>query len=339
MIPKNIFITYNDDAHIRKGEIDDIVSVQGVIDTASSVKKAIEENGISPALVPLKDDPQTFINTLLKGRPDIIFNLCEGAFGMSSMEMNVAGLYEILNFRYTGSGPLTLGICLNKGMTKDILSAKGIPTSRYAVVSDAGSLSSIDLEFPLIVKPLKEDAGLGVDNNAVVHNINALRKRVEYVRDIFRQPAIIEEYIDGREFNVSVIGNENPRALPISEIDFSGLPADMPRLVGYEAKWVATSLFYEKTVPVCPADISRDLEEGIKAVAVNAYKSLLCRDYARIDIRMGLDSIPKVLEVNPNPDVSPDAGLARSAKAAGLSYNGLICEIINYAVNRYGYKD
>ncbi|MBI5892219.1 MAG: ATP-grasp domain-containing protein [Deltaproteobacteria bacterium] len=339
MIPKNIFITYNDDAYVRKGELDDIISLQGVVDTADSVKKAIEENGIAPKLVPLKDDPEDFIKMLRHGAPDIIFNLCEGAFGLSSMEMNVAGLYELFGFRYTGSGPLTLGLSLNKETAKNILYARGIPTPKYAVIGDIKSLSSVSISFPLIVKPVHEDAGIGIDNNAVVWDITSLKKRIEYIIDIYKQPALVEEYIDGREFNVSVIGNETPNVLPVSEIDFSELPMDIPKIVGYEAKWITTSPLYKKTVPVCPANISKDIEEKLSCTAIKAYKALGCRDYARIDIRMGNDNMPKVLEVNPNPDISPDAGLARSALAAGFSYSKLICEIINCAVKRYDGTD
>lgn len=336
MIPKNIFITYNDDAHMGKGEVDNFISLQGVIDTANSVKMALEENGIDPVLVPLKNDTETFIKTLGQCPPDIIFNLCEGAFGLSSMEMNVAGLYELFGFRYTGSGPLTLGLCLNKEMAKNILYARGVPTSHYAVIQNTNPLPSLGFNFPMIVKPVHEDAGIGIDNNAVVRDITALKKRVEYIMDVYKQPAIVEEYIDGREFNVSVIGNEDPKVLPVSEIDFSKLPPDTPRIVGYEAKWITTSLLYKKTLPICPADISRDIENNLSSIAIKTYKALGCRDYARVDIRMGSDNMPKVLEVNPNPDISPDAGFARSAAAAGFSYVNLICEIINCAMIRYG---
>ncbi|HBO84127.1 MAG TPA: D-alanine--D-alanine ligase, partial [Deltaproteobacteria bacterium] len=268
---------------------------------------------------------------------DIIFNLCEGALGLSSMEMNVASFYELFGFRYTGSGPLTLGLCLNKGLAKNILCANSVPTPAYTVVKGTGLLADIGINFPLIVKPLQEDAGIGVDSSAVVHDTESLKKRVQYILDVCKQPALVEEYINGREFNVSVMGNgDDLRVLPVSEIDFSGLPEDMPRLVGYEAKWVAASISYKNTVPVCPAKVSEDLKERLSSIAVKAYRLMGCRDYARVDIRMGKDNVPKVLEVNPNPDISPDAGIARSAFAAGMTYSTLIHEIIKCAMSRYG---
>lgn len=332
---KKVAIIYNDDMDMMLGKEHNIASWEGVIDTAEAVKAALKSEGLSAALIPLRDKVEDFIKTIKLENADIVFNLCEGAMGRSVFEMNVAAVLELFGFRFTGSGPLTLGLALHKGRAKDMLYANNIPTAPYLVLKEITSRLAIDLRFPLIVKPVQEDASIGIDEDAVVKSMTALKKRVDYVIKNYKQPAIVEEYIDGREFNVAVIGNNRPKALPVSEIDFSRLAGNNPKICTYEAKWVTDSPVYLKTPPVCPADISRELEQELFSIAVKAYNALGCRDYARIDMRMGEDGIPKVLEVNPNPDISQNAGFARSAAADGLDYSQLILEIVRMAHNRY----
>lgn len=332
---KKVAIIYNDDMDMMLGKEHGIASWEGVIDTARAVEAALKSEGLSAALIPLRDDVEGFIKAVKAESADIIFNLCEGAMGKSVFEMNVAAILELLSFKFTGSGPLTLGLALNKARAKDALFANNIPTALYLVLKEAPSRLAIDLRFPLIVKPIQEDASIGIDENAVVQDMTALKKRVDYVINNHRQPALAEEYIDGREFNVAVMGNSRPKALPVSEIDFSQLSENNPKICTYEAKWATDSPIYLKTPPVCPADISKELEQELFNIAVKAYNALGCRDYARVDMRMGEDGIPKVLEVNPNPDISPNAGFARSAAAYGLGYSELILEIARMAHNRY----
>jgi len=331
-----MIIIFNEDEMFIKADAPrDIRNQPGVVETAEAVEAAALKMGITSRLLLLRDDPDGFIKVLKEEDHDIIFNLCEGAFGLSTMEMNVAALLEFFGFRFTGSGALTLGICLNKAKTKGILSFHGIPTPRSFVVDSPPSTLHPPLSFPLIVKPLQEDASLGIDDGAVVEDEAALKERVEYILKVYHQPALVEEYIDGREFNISILGNDNPRVLPISEIDYSHLPEGLPKICGYEAKWVPTSPLYLKTPPICPAPVSKELEEGLSSIALRAYRALDCRDYARVDIRVGKDGICKVLEVNPNPDISPDAGFARGARVGGLDYGQLIQEIVRVAIERY----
>lgn len=335
MTLKKIAIIYNDDMDMMLGKEHNIASWEGVIDTAKTVEAALESEGKAAVLIPLRDKVEDFIKAIKLENADIIFNLCEGAMGKSIFEMNVAALLELFNFKFTGSPSITLGLALNKARAKDMLFANNIPTAPYLVMQEVPSRLTMDLRFPLIVKPVQEDASIGIDEDAVVKNMTALKKRVDYVIKNYKQPAIVEEYIDGREFNVAVIGNNRPKALPVSEIDFSRLSENNPKICTYEAKWVTDSPVYLKTPPVCPADISRELEQELFSIAVKAYNVLGCRDYARVDMRMGEDGMPKVLEVNPNPDISPNAGFARSAAADGLDYSRLILEIVSMAHNRY----
>ncbi|MBI5048720.1 MAG: ATP-grasp domain-containing protein [Deltaproteobacteria bacterium] len=332
---KKVAIIYNDDMDMMLGKEHSITSWEGVIDTAKAVEAALKSEGLSTTLIPLRDKVEDFIKTIKLENADIIFNLCEGAMGKSAFEMNVAAVLELFGFRFTGSGPLTLSLALNKARAKDMLYANNIPTASYLVLEEVPSGLAVDLKFPLIVKPVQEDASIGIDQDAVVKNMSALKKRVNYVIKGYKQPAIVEEYIDGREFNIAVMGNYKPKALPVSEIDFSRFSETNPKICTYEAKWVTDSPIYLKTPPICPADIPRELEQELFTTALRAYNVLGCRDYARVDIRMGEDGIPKILEVNPNPDISPNAGFARSAAAYGLDYPQLILEIVGMTYDRY----
>lgn len=308
--------------------------------TVAAINEALVSEGFKTTIIPLrKGHLDNFIKETSKD-DSIIFNLCEGAFGKSSLEMNIAALLELYGIRFTGCGPLTLGMALNKGLTKDILSSRDVMTPEYCIMKEPPTKLKRGLKFPLIVKPLKEDASIGIDSGAVVNTMKALKKRVEHVITNYKQPAIVEEYIEGREFNIAVIGNgKSMRALPPSEIDFVDFPEDKPKICCYEAKWVTESPLYHKTKPICPANVPDAMRDELQAVAVKAYEIMGCRDYARVDMRVGEDGNIKVLEVNPNPDISPDAGFARAGKAVGLDYPKLIAGIVSIAEERYALEE
>jgi D-alanine-D-alanine ligase len=263
-------------------------------------------------------------------RPDVVVNLCEAVFGYSQYEMNVPAILELLRIPYTGSPPLTLGLCQNKGLTKYVLRANGIPTPDYQILESFKAWKG-GIDFPLIVKPLREDASLGITRKSFIRTNRQLKVRVDYINKRYKQPALVEKYVDGRELNVSILGYEKPRTLPISEIifEFKG----EPKIVDYSAKWLEKSEEYKRTMPVCPAKLTSSLEKLVKRTALKAYKLLNCRDYARIDMRLK-DDTPFVLEVNANPDISHDSGFTRSLKVAGISFKRFIWEIISFAIQR-----
>ncbi|HTY36994.1 MAG TPA: ATP-grasp domain-containing protein, partial [Bacteroidota bacterium] len=186
----------------------------------------------------------------------------------------------------------------------------------------------------VIVKPSLEDASVGIDNGSIVDSFQALKKRVRFIFQNFDQPALVDEYIEGRELNVAIIGNRRPIVLPISEIDFSGLPDNLPHIVTYAAKWMEGTDEYKGTVGVCPAQLPADIERQAKDVALQAYRVMGCRDYARVDMRLDKNNNLYVIEVNPNPDISDDAGFARSARAYGFSFDEIINKIVEYALER-----
>ncbi|MEE9614327.1 MAG: ATP-grasp domain-containing protein [Thermodesulfobacteriota bacterium] len=334
---KKVRIIFNDDGSDSYQVDEEEMEFGDITETVEEVGGALVREGVKVSLSPLRpDNLDEFIRKMRSCDDDMIFNLCEGAFGQSDLEMNVAAMLELFDLKFTGSGPVALALALDKGRTKDILRGRGVPTADYRVVEKAPPDDCEALGFPLIVKPLKEDASIGIEIGAVVKDAAELEKRVNYVVTEYYQPAIVEEYIEGREFNISVVGNgEGARTLPLSEIDFSDYPEGLPRIVSYEAKWITVSPLYIKTPPVCPADVPEELRGELERVALGAYRAIGCRDYARVDMRVGGDGGIRVLEVNPNPDISRDAGLARAAKSTGLDYHQLIKEIVMAAEARY----
>lgn len=315
-----------------RGETIDLLSEQGARHEAEAVLAALKSLRHQAELVPLESDIADFIALLRKSDYDLAFNLCEGFWGDSRREMHVAALLELLGFAYTGATPYCLGLTQDKARAKDLFNAHHLPTPRHILVRLGGQHPKTrGLTYPLIVKPRFEDASLGITGESIVGSEKALLNRIRYIHDTYRQDALVEEFIDGRELNVAIVGNSHPEVLPISEIRFdSALPHP---IVSYSGKWLAQSAEYEGTRPVCPAPLRFREEFLIKDVALRAFKLLECRDYARIDIRFR-EGVPYILEVNANPDIGPEAGLARAAEAAGLSYPEFIGRMVDLAQRR-----
>ena len=323
-----------------KEEIRD-ASEYGVLGEVRLIAKALDDGGYDTTIF-AADDPAELSSFLATERPDAVFNCCESFLGRSSLEMSVAALYELFEIPYTGSSALTLGTALNKGLTKSLLLAHGIPTAPHCVISQITDLKSAAIpSFPLIVKPMCEDASIGIDSNAVVEGEVALRKQVRFVLNEFKQPAIVEEYIDGRELNVSLLAASPQEfmTLPISEILFDGLPEGAPRIVSYEAKWVQESEFYRATVANCPAELDPGVAAHARQIAVAAARTIGIRDYGRVDMRLRpSDSALFVLEVNPNPDLNDDAGFLRAARVTGRTYESTVREILERALERHALR-
>ena len=312
------------------------MSEVGVIEEREQVEKALQFKGYRTSLFNIDGDIKRLINFLEVQKPDLIFNLCESLMGESIHEMHVAGIYELMNIPYTGAATLALGTCLHKVRTKEMLRAHGIPTTQHIISSslDSSHIDETQMHFPLIVKPTHEDASIGIVNASVVYDVPSLQTQVAYILKTFDQPALVEEYIEGRELNVAIIGNRQPLLLPISEIDFSKLPSDYPKIVTYNAKWVEGTPEYIGTVGTCPAQLEPAVERRVREIALRAYQIMEIRDYARVDMRLDAAQKPYVLEVNPNPDISCDAGFARSARTAGMTFEDMIGKIVETALER-----
>ncbi|MBI5404016.1 MAG: ATP-grasp domain-containing protein [Ignavibacteriae bacterium] len=326
------------------------MSEYGVLDEMKSVQRALRESEHTTKIVPVALDIYKLIDELKSDPPDIIFNLCESVDGDPTQEMNIASLFEIMKIPYTGSRALTLGLALNKSRVKEILHYYDIPTAAHYLCNNANKFSEngydkVKGKFPLIVKPSREDASIGIENKSIVQDEKELKERIQYILDVHKQPALVEEFIDGREINVSVVGNfknsdDDLIVFPISEIDFTGMPEDYPKIVSYNSKWMYKTVEFACTKAVCPAkNISPELEKIIQQTAKRVYRIVGASDYARVDFRVK-DGIPYVLELNPNPDIASDVdedtGFTRSGKAYGWSYETLIQNIINYSAERWG---
>jgi D-alanine-D-alanine ligase len=298
---------------------------------------------------------------------DLVFNIAEGIHG-EDREAQIPAMLEMLGIPYTGSGPLTLALCLHKAKTKEILSWHGVPTPVFQVMSHPDDAISDTLRFPLMVKLLHEGSSMGLSYASVVDTPQALADRVAYLIETYVQPVLVETFIDGREFTVPVLGNSPPRALPVIEVLFKGprnitlFQPDDPvirmlaqargqRLVDppvfrfsadKEQILLRTEDGEELEVPVsltksvCPADIPPTLTVALQDTALSAFQALECRDWGRVDMRVGADCTPQVLEINPIAGIDPTYWLPRSALAAGMDYAMLVRTILEAARERYG---
>ena len=319
-----ILIAYNDPADAGASDLDYISEV-AVKDEADIVYDTLLKMGHNPALMPVSGIEKCFAE-IREFEPEMIFNLCEGFHGKSKHEMHIAGLWELIGIPYSGNRPVTLGISQNKILAKNIFNANGIPTPDYEVFEKVPEKTR--LGYPVFAKPASEDASLGINQNSVIYDIDNLKKTVASLLSKYGEPVLVEKYIEGREFNVSILGNRNPKVLPVSEIDFSALDENIAKITGYEAKWLADHPFYRKTPSVCPAKINAGLRKNLEAASLKVYDLLMGKDYGRVDFRVDSDENIHVLEFNPNPDISPDAGFVKTMIAAGMNYEDFMKIII-----------
>ncbi len=297
--------------------------------------KSLIKAGYEAYTLNIMDNLQLFIKDYEKNKPDVVFNLVELFKDQPRLEMSYTGILELLGITYTGAPPMALGTCQNKTLTKRILSSLSIRTPRYKIIKNMERSFRLGLRYPLIVKPALEDASVGIDNDAIVNNVDTLKKRVEYVFNSFNQAALVEEFILGRELNVAVFGDKDPKVLPISEIDFSNMPENLHPIVSFQAKWDPQHEAYHKTIPICPAKLPDKIRIEAENMALQCFRSMGCRDYARIDMRLSKeDNKLYVLEVNPNPDLTEGAGFMRSAKHAGYSYKKTLKMIVDFAYEK-----
>jgi D-alanine-D-alanine ligase len=297
------------------------------------VLEALRANGYDASLYELRDEASLL--ALAKTGSDLILNMVEAYAGDDSREPHVAAFLELLELRYTGAGPQALFLAQDKPLAKKIFDFHSIRTPRFAS-SYRGKLDHVDdLEFPLIVKPASEDGSVGIDAGAVVHGLRDLMERISMIQEKFDCPALIEEYIEGREMYVGIVGNEKPVALPVVELDLSKLPEGLPRIAGKEVKWEKGSESYESTHSAAPKDLDAETAKRLQDTALQVYGALRLRDYGRVDLRLTKERRIYVIEANPNPWLAPEAELAIAAGLAGRSYVELIGQIVELALARY----
>ena len=301
--------------------------------------QALAENGHTSQRVVVDDSVEPVIDQLKSSQPDLVINIAESFRGKSALESNVAALLNLLDLRYTGSSPAGLILAGDKTLTKKVLAFHGIQSAKFATMFRGQLDWAHEIDFPLLVKPPQEDASLGITQKSVVHDVRELLDVISATQQEYQSPVLVEEFIDGREFYVGVIGNSNAEALPIIELDFSKFPAGLPKIASWEAKWGdegdEKGAEFEGTQSVFPTDLSEELTEKIQRVAIDAFQALRLRDYGRIDLRVTADEEIFVIEANPNCYLEKNSEFARAAEKAGLSYPALIARILELATGRY----
>jgi D-alanine-D-alanine ligase len=343
----SVAVLFNVTEHLAKGQPQDMLAERSVIACAQAVSEALEAAGCRVAQVPVRADLE---RDLAPYPPNewVVFNLGEGLEGRLFEEARIAWALEAMGYRFTGAGGDAIALSVHKGRAKLQLHSSGVTTPGWRVFRHPNEVDGAALEplsFPLIVKPIAEDASLGVGPDAVVSTIQALRERVAYVVNCYRQAALAEAFIVGREFNIALWGDP-PETLPVAEIDFSAFGDPFARIVSFAAKWDETSFDYCHMPVHCPAPVEHGLGDYLAGCACQAWTSIGCRNYARVDLRVSDEGIPYVMEVNCNPDLSPDAGFYRSARAAGYSYQTMVVHILELALRQpstydrdsYGYR-
>lgn len=300
---------------------------------------ALRENGHETRRVVVDDTVEPLVTSLNRDHPELVFNIAESFGGKSALESNVAALLNLLKLRYTGSSPAGLIMAGDKTLTKKVLTFHGILTPRFATVFRGNVDWAGDIDFPLILKPPQEDASLGITQKSIVNDVKELLETISSLQTEFQSPVLAEEFIDGREFYVGLLGNSNVQALPIIELDFSKFPAGLPKIASWSAKWgedgEGKGAEFAGTKSVFPTDLSEDLDARIKKVAIDAFQALRLRDYARVDLRVTSSEKIYVIEANPNCYLEAKSEFAMAAQKEGIEYPALINRIVELASARY----
>jgi D-alanine-D-alanine ligase len=328
-----IALAYNDDHSLAAGEADDSAAVEGVLEQVGAVEEACRQLGHEPRRVPAGRDLGPVVAALSQPRPDLVFSMVESVGGDARLEPAFAYLLEWLLLPYTGSPPLALALALHKPLARHVLAGAGVAVPSGVVLERADDPLE-GFRYPVIVKPSREDGSHGIRSESVVQDEASARARAAYVIERYAQPALVEDFVPGRELNVSLLGPADaPVVLPLRELRYDLAPG-LPEVVGYEAKWLPESPQFRGTTPV-PAELEPALAESVAATACAAYAALGLRDYGRVDVRLGEGDGPLVIDVNPNPALTPGmTGLPGAAAAAGMSYTDVVGFVLDQALAR-----
>ncbi|GAC1428278.1 MAG: D-alanine--D-alanine ligase [Terriglobales bacterium] len=296
--------------------------------------EALEKIGHEPFYQVIDGSKQSLFS-LSRCGADLIFNLTESYAGDDTMDMNIAAYIDLIGMPYTGTGPRGLFLGQEKSVAKKLFQFHGINTPFFAT-SYKGMLDhSHDIKFPLIVKPTSEDGSIGIDADSVVGTVKELMERIHYIHEEFDSPALIEEFIDGREIYAAILGNSNPEVLPLIELDLSKLPKGTPRVAGQDVKFDRETEAYKLTKSGPIDDLEEEVREKLTETARSAFMALRFRDYGRIDMRLNKKNEVYVIEANPNPWLASSQEFSMAAKRAGRNYTQLIGEIVDLAWSRY----
>jgi len=334
----NVGFTYNvrhkkpslsDKQAIDEADFDDPIVICEII-------KSLELLG--HRVFPIEADQEAYLKLKkLSDKLDIVFNYAEGIFG-KDREAQIPSMLEMLKIPYTGGSPLSYALGLNKSKCKEIWSYYNIPTPKWQLFNTKKTILLNKLKFPLIAKPVSEGSSKGIYKDNLVYNKSDLYKLIEKLSSDYYQDVLVEEYLDGREFTVAIIGTP-PRVLPIIEVSFDELPKDMPKFDHYEAKWIFDSPLKKADPLTCPAKISKVLQKNIEEITLKSFNVLGLKDWARFDVRLDNKGIPNIIEVNCPAGIIPDpkenSRFPRAARTSGLSFSKMLNEILRSACKRY----
>jgi D-alanine-D-alanine ligase len=296
-----------------------------ILEAVEAVEHAIEEWRHDAVRIPVNPDGR-WVERVRRAKFDLVFNLCEGIDGVADYEPKVIAVLELFGIPHTGNNSATTALCLQKHVVNTLLDRAGLPVPRWSLARTGEPIASVG--FPAICKPDAEDASIGIEQKSVVRSARALHARVEAMHERWDE-VLIQQFIDGREVNVGIVGDE---ILPIAEINFGGMPPRMWKIVSYRSKWITGSDEDLGATPTCPAQLPMKLSRELESIAVTAWRAVGGKGYGRADFRIDGSGRPWLLEVNPNPDISPGAGLARMAGVAGMNYNALVRRVCELAI-------
>jgi D-alanine-D-alanine ligase len=328
-------VVFNEPNPSRYDRANERKAVYGVLEAVEAVRASIAELGYEAVLLPLEPPFEAAREKLASLDVRLVFNLFEGFCGEPETEALVPGALAELGMPFTGCRAPVLRLALDKVKVKTLLQIAGIPTPDFQLLN-LKNLSTFRLDYPCIVKPRAEDASHGITADSVVNDFASLNRQVKKVAGSYGSDALVEKFVGGREFNATVIGNSGCTVLPVAEIVYTLSPG-VPRVLSFEAKWEEDSAYFKGTQVVCPAEVAPAASEDIAGTALAAYKLLGCCGYARVDMRLDEAGELNVMEVNPNPDISPGAGASRQALAAGMNYTQFIDKIIRLALEKNDY--
>jgi D-alanine-D-alanine ligase len=334
MSAPRILILYNEPT--LPADHPDADSEHDVLETADIIARHLQTGGFSVSRLGITTDPKAILDGLLAAKPDAVFNLYEGTAGWGNSEEYVAGILELLRIPYTGCPTLPMTLCRNKPLAKQLFAGAGIPTAPFFVVEN-GPCPPCPLPWPVIVKPGKEDASVGIDQTSVCQTQSELETRVEYIRKTYGPSILVEQLIVGREFHVPVIERDGHRiVLPFSEILFPPPPDSSPiwPIVTFDAKWKPHSRDFAATPAKNPAEVDDALHKTVSRIVLKTFDLLGCRDYARVDLRVDGTGRPFVLEMNPNPCINPLAGVAAALESAKMPYDEFLFGLVRAALRR-----
>lgn len=318
--------------------VDDTYAEWDSMETIEAIKNAFEKNGHDVILIEADEDAFEKLRAI---RPEFVFNVAEG-FGGASRESQIPAMLEMLDIPYTGSDPVSIGICHDKSRCKEILSYYNIPNSKFFITDSTHDIPG-NISYPQFVKPLHEGSSKGIYNTSVVHNIEELKKEILRIKDCYNQPSLVEDYLTGKEFTVALLGNgKTVRVLPVVEINLDEVPEGFNKIYSYEVKWFFDTRENQLDIFKCPAHIDEKTNEAIEKTCRDAFNVLRLRDWARMDVRLDSHGVPHIIEINPLPGILPNpednSCFPKAGRVAGMDYDTLLNKVLDCAVERYSKK-